>query len=135
MKKIYLLLLLLFIITGCSCSKKTNEKEEKKLKDVEVNKNQEVTKDQELEMFTFTKTSLVYEDNTSYLTTLVKNNSNEKQYLQEFTIHIKDESGNDIVTLPGYVGDYLDADEERLITSSYRSDLTKASSISYEIIR
>ena len=135
MKKIgYILLLIISIttITGCGCEKK---KEEKKLEDVKVNTNKEVIKDQTLEVFTFTKTSLVYEDNMSYLTTLVKNTSNEKQYLQEFTIHVKDKEGNDIVALPGYVGDYLEAGEEKYITRSYKSDLTSAANIEYEIKR
>ena len=134
MKKIIKLLLvtslLLSFQVGCS-NKKTNKKEEK----VKVNTNEKVTKDQEVEVFKFTNTSLVYEDNTSLLTTVVTNTSDEKQYLEQFKIHVKDSEGNDIVTLPGFSGDNIDAKESKTITTSYGQDLTGASSIEYEIIK
>ncbi len=134
MKKIIKLLLvtslLLSFQVGCS-NKKTNKKEEK----VKVNTNEKVTKDQEVEVFKFTNTSLVYEDNTSLLTTVVTNTSDEKQYLEQFKIHVKDSEGNDIVTLPGFIGDNIDAKESKTITTSYGQDLTGASSIEYEIIK
>ena len=132
MKKEFVLILTLVLslglITGCGC----NKKEEKEVK---INTNQDVIKDQELEVFTFTNTSLVYEDETSILITKVTNTSNETQYLKEFKIHVKDIAGNEIVELTGFVGDNIEANSSTTISSSYSEDLTKAAKIEYEIIR
>lgn len=122
-------ILLLTLTVGCSCSKK--EKKE----DIKVNTNEDVIKDQQLEVFKFENTSLVYEDNTSILTTVVTNTSSETEYLKEFKIHVKDNSGNEIVELTGFVGDNIEGNSSTTISSSYAEDLTSASSISYEIIR
>lgn len=135
MKKILCLIfsafLLLSITTGCGCSKK-NIKKDKKIK---VNTNEDVIKDQQLEVFTFTNTSLVYEDSTSILTTVVTNTSEKTEYLKEFKINVKDKDGNVIVVLTGFVGDNIEAKSSMVITSSYGEDLTKAASIDYEVVR
>ena len=134
MKKIILItlstLMLLAFATGCGCSNK-NDKQDK----IKSNTNEDVVKDQTLDVFSFTNTSLVYEKNTSVLTTVVTNNSNEKQMLKKFNIIVKDTEGNVIVTLPGYVGSYIDAKASTVITSSYASDLTHAAKIEYEIVK
>jgi len=78
---------------------------------------------------------LIYEKSTSILQTTVTNTSNTTQYLKDFNIIVKDESGNEIVTLTGFIGDSIDAGESKLIVSSYGEDLTNAASIEYEIIR
>ena len=126
------LILSLGLVTGCSCEKK---KEEKVKEEVKVNTNKEVIKDQELEVFKFTNTSLVYEDNTSILITKVRNTSSETEYLKEFKIHVKDSSGNEIVELTGFVGDNIAGNSSTTISSSYSEDLTQAASIEYEIVR
>ena len=125
-------LLLLFLATGCGCTKKEEKKDNNKVK---VNTNNDVIKDQKLEVFTFTNTSLIYEDSTSILTTVVTNNSDKTEYLKEFTINVRDKDGNIIIQLPGYVGDNIEAKSSTVITSSYGDDLTKAASIDYEIVR
>ena len=134
MKKIILItlstLMLLAFATGCGCSNK-NDKQDK----IKSNTNEDVVKDQTLDVFSFTNTSLVYEKNTSVLTTVVTNNSNEKQMLKKFNIIVKDTEGNVIVTLPGYVGSYIDAKASTVITSSYAQDLTHAAKIEYEIVK
>ena len=125
-------LLFAFILTtGCGCNKKS----EKASKKVKANTNENVVKDQELEVFKFTNTSLVYEDSTSILTTVVTNTSDKTEYLKEFKIIVKDNNGGEIVTLTGFVGDNIEAKGSTVITSSYGQDLTKAASIEYEIVR
>lgn len=123
------LVLSLGLITGCGCNKKEEKKE------VKMNTNEGVVRDQELEVFTFTNTSLVYEDGTSTLITKVTNTSNQTEYLKEFKIHVKDTSGNEIVELTGFVGDNIAGNSSTTISSSYSEDLTKAAKIEYEIIR
>lgn len=124
------LLIGLFLLTGCGNKEKENEET-----DTKVNTNENVVKDQTLENFKFENTSLVYEDGTSILQTVVTNTSTETTYLTEFKIHVKDEYGVEIIELTGFVGDSLAAGESRTITSSYGDDITKAASITYEVIR
>lgn len=134
MKKIVnislILLIGIFLLTGCGNKEKENEET-----DTKVNTNENVVKDQTLENFKFENTSLVYENGNSVLETIVTNTSSETTYLKEFKIMVKDASGNEIVTLKGFVGDSLGAGESRTITSSYGDDLTEAKSITYEVIR
>jgi hypothetical protein len=48
---------------------------------------------------------------------------------------VKDEKGNDVVVLTGYVGDNISPKSSTLISTSCADDLTKAYSIEYEIVR
>lgn len=130
-KILFLFIATFIFLTGCN---NTEEKENKKETQKE-NINKEVIKDQNLEVFKFTNTSLKYENSTSVLQTTVTNTSSEKQYLKEFKIHVRDKKDNEIVELIGYVGDYIDKNQSKIITSSYGDDLTNAYSIDYEIIR
>ena len=88
-----------------------------------------------MDVFKFEKTSLIYENGNSKLQTTVTNTSSEKQYLAEFLIHVKDEQGNEIVTMTGFVGDSIDANASKIIDSTYGDDLTKATSIEYEVVK
>ena len=119
----------MFLLTGCQ-----NNKDVKPI-ETKANTNTEVVKDQQLENFTFKSTSLVYEEQTSTLQTVVTNTGSKVEMLSEFLIHVKDAEGNEIVTLTGFIGDSLKPGESRTITSSYGDDLTTAASISYEVVR
>lgn len=124
------LLIGVFLLTGCD-----NKKNETKEPGVKTNTNNDVIKDQVIENFKFENTSLVYSDGNSVLQTSVTNTSNETTYLKEFNIYVKDEKGNEIITLKGFIGDSLNSGETRIITSSYGDDLTNAASITYEVVR
>ena len=135
MKKVIIsisIILLLVLTVGCGCSKR--EKELKK-EEVKVSTNENVIKDQEIEVFTFTNTMLIYKGNTSTFKTKVTNTSENTEYLKEIKIHVKNESGEDIVILPGYVGESIEGKETKKITSSVGFDITAAKSIEYEIVR
>ena len=133
-KFIFLFIAMFIFLTGCT-NNEDKEKQKDNNKEIKENSNKEVIKDQTLEVFKFTNTSLKYEGYTSVLQTTVTNTSDEKQYLKEFKIHVRDKNGNEIVELVGFVGDYIDKKQSKVITSSYGDDLTKAHSIDYEIIR
>ncbi len=122
------LLCMMTILTGCG--KKTNITD-----GIKRNTNEDVIKDQKVEVFEFTNTSLVYEEGRSKLEVIVTNTSEEVAYLSEFKIHVKDENGNEIIELIGFVGEQIEPKESRLITSYSIQDLTNASSISYEIVK
>lgn len=131
MKKIAVILIVLFstmLLTGCG--KKTDITD-----GIKSNTNEDVIKDQKVEVFEFTNTSLVYEEGRSKLEVIVTNTSEEVAYLSEFKIHVKDENGNEIIELIGFVGEQIEPKESRLITSYSIQDLTNASSISYEIVK
>lgn len=126
------MLLCLCVVTGCGKKKEDTKYEQKPA--IDVNTNEEVIKDQEVEVFKFEKTSLVYENGASKLVTRVTNASDQEASLSQFRIHVMD-GDREIVNLPGYIGTVMKAGESRILTSTYGADLTKATSIRYEIIR
>lgn len=132
----------LLVFTGCGKKEeeKNNEQnnngqQQEQVQQPQVNTNQEVVGDKTLEEFTFTNTSVIYENGSTTLETTVTNTSGNTSYLQEFLIHAKDANGNIMVTLKGFVGDNIPANESRVITSGVSMDLTQAASITYEVVR
>ena len=101
--------------------------------DTHANTSGDVIKDQEAEGLRFSNTSLIMENGGSKLTTEVKNLTGEDIDLQSFDILVKDKDGKEMVTLLGYVGEVIKADETRIITSETDVDLTKAAAIEYVI--
>ena len=130
-KKILLVSLigcLLLVTAGCGCSKKEEQK-----KDTKINTSKKVIKDQKVEVFKMTNTTLVYENKMSTLTTEVTNTSKETTYIKSFNIVVKDKTGNEMITLLGYIGQEIPAGETRTITSSTDLDISKAGSIEYSV--
>lgn len=131
-----MLLVCLTLVTGCGKDKSKNEdKKDDNKTTVEVNNNEEVTKDQNIEGITITNTSLVYEDGISYLKATVTNNTGSDYELNEYKINVKDNNGNIIVTMPGYVGSVIKNGESKTINTMISEDLSKAYSIEYEVIK
>ena len=140
MKKIInitlMLLVCITLVTGCGKDKtKNDDKKDDNKTTVEVNNNEEVTKDQNIEGITITNTSLVYEDGISYLKATVTNNTGSDYKLNEYRINVKDNDGNIIVTMPGYVGSVLKNGESKTINTMISEDLSKAYSIEYEVVK
>ena len=140
MKKIInitlMLLVCLTLVTGCGKDKSKNEdKKDDNKTTVEVNNNEEVTKDQNIEGITITNTSLVYEDGISYLKATVTNNTGSDYELNEYKINVKDNNGNIIVTMPGYVGSVIKNGESKTVNKMISEDLSKAYSIEYEVVK
>lgn len=131
-----MLLVCLTLVTGCGKDKSKNEdKKDDNKTTVEVNNNEEVTKAQNIEGITITNTSLVYEDGISYLKATVTNNTGSDYELNEYKINVKDNNGNIIVTMPGYVGSVIKNGESKTINTMISEDLSKAYSIEYEVIK
>ena len=140
MKKIInitlMLLVCLTLVTGCGKDKTTNDdKKEDNMPTIEVNDNQEVIKDQNIDGIEITNTSLVYEDGISYLKATVTNNTGSDYELNEYKINVKDNDGNIIVTMPGYVGSVIKNGESKSINTMISEDLSKAYSIEYEVVK
>ena len=138
MKKIGIALLVgvsaISLLTGCDTKEKEKEKTEGK-DTVVSNTNTDVIKDQNLGVFEFQNTSLIYENGQSVLEVEVTNTSSVDQKIVEFKIIVKDENDQEIITLVGFVGDTIKAGESKVITSSCGKDLSKAKSISYELVK
>ena len=136
-RKLMLVLVMLIglsVVTGCGCKKKGSDSAKKDEKhDVKVNTEKEVVKDREVEGIKLTNTSLITTDGVSEVTTTVTNPTNEDYQLDEYRIIVKDEKGDVMITLPGYIGDVIKAGETRTIRSSVSMDLSKAKSIEYEV--
>ncbi len=138
MKKILALLTVsvfaISLTTGCGCSKKEEKPTEDQPKEeVKVNTNEGVIKDQTVESFEMKQTSLIYENETTVLTTSVTNTSDKDEYLTEFIIKFEDATGNTLATLKGFVGDKIKAGETKVITSSIGEDLSSATKVTYTV--
>ena len=131
-----MLLVCLTLVTGCGKDKSKNEdKKDDNKTTVEVNNNEEVTKDQNIEGIMITNTSLVYEDGISYLKATVTNNTGSDYELNEYKINVKDNNGNIIATMPGYVGSVIKNGESKTVNTMISEDLSKAYSIEYEVVK
>ena len=131
-----MLLVCITLVTGCGKDKtKNDDKKDDNKTTVEVNNNEEITKNQNIEGIEITNTSLVYEDGISYLKATVTNNTGSDYELNEYRINVKDNDGNIIVTMPGYVGSVLKNGESKTINTMISEDLSKAYSIEYEVVK
>ena len=118
------------LLTGCF--KKEKQETEEPIK---VNTNENVIKDQEVEGLKMTNTSLVYENGTTTLETLVINNTEEDYTINKIKITVKDKEGNVVTTLTGTIADTIKPGESRVIDSDTPMDLSEAGSIEYSIIK
>lgn len=132
MKKKLLIGMLAVLLVPCmtGCGKET-KKETKQNKEQELNEN--ITKEKEVEGIKITKTSLVYKDGMSKLTSTVTNTTNEDKEVKSFNIDVKGETGYTVITLLGYVGATLKPNESRVIESNVSMDLTTAIDITYTL--
>lgn len=135
MKKIFglslVMLTAVLALTGCGCDKKV--KEEEKLED-KYNTNEGVIENKEVGELKLTNTSLLTEENSSTLVTLVTNPTDKAISVRIFNIYVKDKSGKTLVTLQGYVGGEVPAGQSREITSNVDMNLSNAYTVEYEIV-
>lgn len=135
MKKIIVALMigsLLFISTGCGCSKKEEEKPIEENQPI-GNTNEGVIQDQEVSDLKMTNTALSTKNGISQLTTTVTNETSKDIMVETFDIFIKDQDGNVMATLQGYVGGVVPAGQSREIVSSCTIDLSEAASVEYQL--
>ena len=128
MKKIIVILLSVLLLAGCESKKKEETKETSN-----VNKEIGVVKDQEVDGLKLTNTSLTTVNGKSTLITLVENNTGSDYKLEYFDIYLKDESGNVVETLLGYVETTIKNGEQKRIKSSTDKDITKVTKVEYEV--
>ena len=117
------------LVTGCKDKKKTE------IPPIDANVHSGVLGDKELEVFTFTNTSLTWNDNASNLETIITNNSDEDAYLKGFNVYVYDENDTIVATMSGYIGATIKAHGSRIMSTGHYKNLTNASRIEYEIIK
>ena len=112
---------------------KINEKKEET--SIKANTNEDIIKEQEVEGNVMRNTSLIVEDGITYLVVDVTNNTNLDYRLNEYVIVVKDINGNEIIRIPGYVGELIGIGETKTIRSMVNMDLSDAASIEYEVVK
>lgn len=96
-----------------------------------INTSEEVSKEQKVGNILIEKSSIVYENGISKLTSKVTNDNIEKESLK-FTIKFIDNNNEIIAESVGLVGK-IKSGETKYISSNITSDVTNAKSIIYEI--
>ena len=86
-------------------------------------------KDQRVDGLLFTRTK--YE--TNKLIVIVKNESDEVYNLKTIDVTFKDNSGNEITTVNGYIGDKIEANGKKQLVVQTDIDLSSANTITYTI--
>ena len=89
----------------------------------------EVLKDQEVDNLVFSNADL----NGNKLSVEVKNNSNEVYTLNTIDVVFKDESGSEITTLSGYIGNSLNTGDVKRLVVETDEDLSNSYYIEYRI--
>ncbi len=138
MKKLLSLMLVsLILFTGCGKNNTDSDKPAEPNKPEQPNVVTEpgVIEDKTLGEFSFSNTSMMYENGDTQFEVTVTNTSAQTAYLNEFIIHVMDADNNEIATLKGFVGDNIGAGESKVISSGISADLTSAKNITYEVSR
>ena len=86
-------------------------------------------KDQRVDGLLFTRTK--YE--TNKLIVIVKNESDEVYNLKTIDVTFKDNSGNEITTVNGYIGDKIEANGKKQLVVQTDIDLSSANTITYTV--
>ena len=86
-------------------------------------------KDQRVDGLLFTRTK--YE--TNKLIVIVKNESDEVYNLKTIDVTFKDNSGNEITTVNGYIGDKIEANGKKQLVVQTDIDLSNANTITYTV--
>lgn len=97
-----------------------------------INTSEEVSKNQKVGDILIEKSSIVYENGISKLTSKVTNDNIEKESLR-FTIKFIDNNNEIIAQSVGLVGK-IKAGETKYISSNITNDVTNAKNIIYEIL-
>lgn len=87
---------------------------------ITANTNEGIVKDETFEGLKFTNVTLIRDEKAAQytLTADVTNTTNETLNTTQVDIVLKNESGNEIITLLGYIGEDLKANETRTVTAS-----------------
>lgn len=118
--KIILLVFIIILIVGCKTSTEKNNVENE-------------IKEEIVSGLKFKNIKLTVDNNLSILEIDVENTTNNDIKAEEIVIKTKDENGNLIATLTGYVGGMVKAKETKKIMNTSDINLEKVKQIEYEV--
>ena len=101
---------------------------------VRLTNDSDLLKDQSVEDLKFKNAQINYENNVSKLSVEVENEKEESQTLKYIKIILKDENEEE-TTLIGYIGEEIESKATKEISASIDKDITKNTSMRYEIVR
>lgn len=138
MKKIliglFAFVLLIGFSTGCKDSNENSNAEEViDENQIVSNDNEGVIKTQVVGDFEISMASVIKKDDQSEFSVMIKNNTTEDVYVEMFTASCKDIDGNEIISLPFYVGKKIKAGKKELVVTKTNFDLMDVVDIEYEI--
>jgi len=88
---------------------------------------------QTVDGLSFENASLISENGISKYIVNVVNDNKDDYSLKTINVTFKDNEGNEITTLLGYIGDSLSPNEEKVLNISTDQEITGISSIEYKI--
>ena len=89
--------------------------------------------DQTVSNLEFKNATLNYANNVSTYEVDVTNTTSSKYTLKTITIKFLDADSNEIETLTGYVGDFIDANDSKVLTASVDKEIKDVASITYTV--
>ena len=89
--------------------------------------------DQTVSNLEFKNATLNYANNVSTYEVDVTNTTSSKYTLKTITIKFLDSDSNEIETLTGYVGDFIDANDSKVLTASVDKEIKNVASITYTV--
>lgn len=130
--QVFIIILMLITITGCG--KKTNKDNQDISSEPIVNVEEGVTSDKDLgEGIVAQNTKMVTVNGETTITTNVINNGEEAKYIKYVDIILKNENGEVVKTLIGYIGQSIPSKQSYEVITSINIDLSEIKSVEYKI--
>lgn len=127
---------LLVVTSACgSKNKKTEEENKKTEENVIANTNADVINEVIIDGFKISNVSLISKNGAAVFSATITNTNESALYVRAISILLKDENGNEVTTLPGFVGSTLEPNGSYTVTTNKYMDITPVASIEYAIIR
>lgn len=135
-KKTFIIMLILGIVFVTACQKKTEGQDndpnaEKPREETIANTNADVIKEQIIDGLKIDNISVVITKEHTDFTADVTNTNIESVYVKSFDIVFKDELGNEITRMLGFVGTTLEPNASKAITAGIEMDLSNVKSVEY----
>lgn len=136
-KLLIVLTIISLLVVGCGKKETSTKKENKNKYLVEndgkvLNEHPDIVKEGKILNLTIKDIELSVSESKSILTGKVKNETKEDITVDGFNIVVKDQDGEDFITLPAYINATLKSGDEQIFTSEVDLDLSGATALVYE---